>query len=75
MGGRYASDGNMVKEARPGPGAYEETVSALGKQTLSKNSNVPEVRIGTGQRFAQQKNAFKAEYRTPDANNPRWVNK
>ena len=63
----------MAKEARPGPGTYETTVAAIGKQTLSKNTNVPEVKIGTGQRFAQYKDIFKAGCRSPSANDPRWV--
>ena len=73
FGIRYKSDDDVAKEATPGPGAYETSIAAIGKQTLSKNANVPEVKIGTGQRFAQYKDILEAECRTPSANVPRWV--
>ncbi len=68
FGNRYATDTDMVKEARPGPGNYDIGVAAFGKQSLSQNSTMPEYRIGTGGRFGQYKSLFKGEYQTPAAN-------
>jgi hypothetical protein len=42
-------------------------------QVESQRSNLPEYRIGTGTRFGQYKNIFKADFDTPPANDARWV--
>ena len=34
FGNKYASDVDMVKEARPGPGSYDNTRAAFGKQVI-----------------------------------------
>ncbi|GAX76066.1 hypothetical protein CEUSTIGMA_g3509.t1 [Chlamydomonas eustigma] len=68
FGNRYPTDADMVKEAMPGPGSYDSIQTAVGKQKLSQNPNLPEYRIGTGGRFGQFKSQFKKEYMTPAAN-------
>lgn len=70
FGNRYTSDLDMVKESRPGPGAYEPT-GAVGKQTLSAKPSLPSWRIGTGNRFSTFKNVWKEDFQTPAAGDPR----
>ena len=44
---------------------------SIPPQALSANANVPEIRIGTGLRFAQTKTVFSKELATPAASSYR----
>eukprot|EP00798_Chlamydomonas_sp_ICE-L_P023968 gene23968-9540_t len=70
FGQRYASDNDMMKQLRPGPGQYAHT-EAVGKQVESQNPTLPNFRIGTASRWGHYSKEFKDDFKTPPANNPR----
>eukprot|EP00798_Chlamydomonas_sp_ICE-L_P025054 gene25054-10704_t len=70
FGQRYASENDMMKQSRPGPGTYGHT-EAVGKQVQSQNPSNPNYRIGTGSRWGQYTKVFKDDFKTPPALHPR----
>ncbi|MEW5312883.1 MAG: hypothetical protein WDW38_004481 [Sanguina aurantia] len=57
--GRYSTDHEMEKEARPGPGYYSCSAT-VGRQILSCCPTSPAARIGSAGRFGQTKALFSA---------------
>ena len=64
FGARAASDANLQKEARPGPGTYAHTDS-LGMQWNSKKNTSSAWKFGSSNRWTNFKSDFKPNFQTP----------
>jgi len=69
FGARSASDANLAKESRPGPGTYAFPDS-LGNQFNSKKNTAAAWKFGSSNRWSNFKSDFKACYQTPGMDLP-----